>query len=143
MVWNTIAHPRMMDGGFNPGGIIIPKPADDETTESSMPTEIKYCNAPKQAVFDFIIVGPGNPWNKDRLVLGDYNQVAKKLMNGEVVLGLYVMTTEEDRFYQETLLSMKARLTEYHHETVIHISFDSNISKYWHSDNTITDDSGK
>lgn len=86
MVWNTIAHPKMMVSSASNG---------------TMRRPIKYVDTAKQSVYDMIIgadySGSGMP--TPVLVHGDYETIYRMLMNDEFirVAAVYVAGADDEK----------------------------------------------
>lgn len=79
MVWNTIAHPKMMDEESNAGSVI------GDTTETTTIEGIKYADPHKLAFFDLLVeVSNGSI---PKLIHGDFETVKNKILNHEFVIG--------------------------------------------------------
>ena len=88
MIWNTIAHPKMMIDS-NPVGVAPHSDPDgpsfdpDDTTESVI-EGIKYADPHKLAFFDLLVdvTDADNP----KLIHGDFETVKNKILNHELVI---------------------------------------------------------
>lgn len=92
MIWNTIAHPRMMitDGGNSSPTPSGPTPVVDGSGNVDLSTVdviqgIKYADPHKMAFFDLLVdaTNAANP----KLIHGDFEIVKKKILNHELVVG--------------------------------------------------------
>lgn len=99
MVWNTIAHPKMMRGQLVPGG--------GESQGIPGPRPLRFVDTAKQNFFDFIInsqvikkydpkTGEMQPTTAPVMVHGGYQVIYNKLMSSELVLGCIVACTRAD-----------------------------------------------
>ena len=80
MVWNTIAHPRMME-------------ASDDYTPAPYP--IKFADPHKMAYFDLIV--DLSDRSKPVLVHGDYETIKNKILNHEIVIPAIVSNVTRKR----------------------------------------------
>lgn len=94
MVWNTIAHPRMMEGGKDPGGL---------ATSTLFP--IKFADPHKLSFYDIVMSTTGTivisltgetGAKQPILVKGDFETIKKMLLNDEVVCGAIFSHTRDD-----------------------------------------------
>jgi hypothetical protein len=82
MIWNTIAHPKMMspsNDGTSPMPGPTPVPGDLPTLDVQ---GIKYADPHKLAFFDLLI-----DINNLKLIHGDFETVKNKILNHELVIG--------------------------------------------------------
>lgn len=74
MVWNTIAHPKMVSS---------------DGLGDNTPITLQHVSAGKQNVYDLIV---NNRKEGVTIVYGDYDDLCAKLVRGELVLGIWVTT---------------------------------------------------
>ena len=83
MIWNTIAHPRMMTSG---NGDMVPVDGSTLPDESESVIEgIKYADPHKLAFFDLLIDATDD--DNPKLIHGDFETVKNKVLNHELVVG--------------------------------------------------------
>lgn len=83
MIWNTIAHPRMMTSG---DGDMAPADGPTLPDENESVVEgIKYADPHKLAFFDLLI--DASELNNPKLIHGDFETVKNKILNHELVVG--------------------------------------------------------
>lgn len=91
MVWNTIAHPRMMKGVSGGGSTIT-------LSEEALESPIKHMNRDLLATFDYIIwisqtsnsVPAANSFSKTTLLIGDFETLFAAGKNKTIVNGLLI-----------------------------------------------------
>lgn len=119
MVWNTIAHPKMM--------------APSSEVDSTTPMPLQYVSTGKQNVYDLILsIKQGGA----TIAYGDYNDLCAKLVRGELVLCTSVVLAKMDDMhlvrqlylpfsaYKEIVMTTKKTI---HGKPVIFVSFDKGM----------------
>ena len=125
MVWNTIAHPRMMAAPHQPGSEV-----------NATPMPLQYVSTGKQNVYDLIL--SDNPLagsdEAPAIAYGDYDDLCAKLIRGELILCTLVtlMKTDNGGIRQDysvfpacKSISMVTERT-IHGKPVIFVVFDGN-----------------
>lgn len=92
MVWNTIAHPKMMDGGASTGTIT--------------PYPIKFADPHKMAYFDLIIDMGSDHSKPPVLVHGDYETIKNKILNHEMVISAAIKNVTRNNGTEASVLIM-------------------------------------
>ena len=88
MVWNTIAHPRMMEGGNDSW-------SDNSGAVSVSP--IKFADSHKLSFYDIIVSTTGTIDDPQPiLVKGDFEAIKKMLLNNEAVCGALFQSWHDD-----------------------------------------------
>lgn len=120
MVWNTIAHPKMMLNS-NPGG------------SSSSP--IKFADTHKLSFYDIIVTTAND--EQPILAKGDFETIKKMLLNDEVICGAFFTSLHGN----DVNLQEKQEFVRFIHEIVLdYITLYPVVGDplYLLSDNTIS-----
>lgn len=110
MIWNTIAHPRMMDGESGTGGLVPP------TRITYSP--IKFADTNKLSFYDIVVSIIGTADAKQYiLVKGDFETIKKMLLNDDVVCGAIFVHKRDD----EVANLVKAELTSFSYDSALDV----------------------
>lgn len=138
MVWNTIAHPKMMEDD-HPGGLVPPI--------RIICSPIKFADTHKLSFYDAIVstssvtFDPSTGDIVDRtfvLIKGDFETLKNMILNNEAIcVAAFVAMHEGSTFEQQhaDFASIKYNISD---ENVITIVPANSDAIYLHSDNTIT-----
>lgn len=124
MIWNTIAHPKMMTSG---GGL--------GTNRTYSP--IKFADPHKLSFYDIIVSMTGTIQERQLiLVKGDFETIKKMLLDGEAVCGAVFKYLHNDEIASLNKLVIENFSYSYVFDTIT-LEFDGN-PLYLLNDNTIS-----
>lgn len=136
MVWNTIAHLKMMNPR-NEGASPTPGPTPFDGSEF---TPVKFADPHKLSFYDIIVALSGSVGQAIiTLVKGDFETLKRMIENNEAVCGgmfISMFDTHVMRQTREDIVGVEYVVDE----NIIALLFsDETKTLYLHSDNTITD----
>lgn len=131
MIWNTIAHPKMMDEENNAGAVT------GDTTKTTI-EGVKYADPHKLAFFDLLV--DASVKNNPKLIHGDFETVKNKILNHELVvggIGIVFHEDSEDSHEVGMQIDMGTRVAYNYTEDVIVLASISGGSVSLLPDNTV------